>query len=81
MRVYVLACCDADGRCFGFLRNDKETVETDGKKLDETNFIKNNLAVYKRKKDTNEICMQINLGHMLLPNGRAYRVTPVRVDL
>ena len=29
-------------------------------------------------KDTNEIAMQINLGHALLKNGCEYRVTPVK---
>lgn len=70
--MYVLACCDNDGKCIGFLRNDR-TVES---KPDQ-NF--DSLMKFKSKKETGELCMQINLGHSLLPDGCPFRVTPYKV--
>ena len=68
---YYLACCDNDGRCFGYLKNDK-TVSTDpDNEVDQ-------LMAFKRKADTNEIVMQINMSHMLMPNGYPFRVVAVR---
>lgn len=69
--MYYLACCDDDGKCFGFLKYDK-TVSTDpDNEMDK-------LMSFKRKKDTNELIMQINLSNMLLPNGYPFRVTAVK---
>ena len=36
-----------------------------------------NLISFKRKRDTNEMVMQINLSHALLKDGYEYRITPV----
>lgn len=72
MAKWYLACCDNDGRCFGFLRKDRTVSTNPDAELGK-------LMSFKRKADTNEIIMQINLSHMLLPNGSAYRVTAVKV--
>ena len=69
--MYYLACCDNDGRCFGFLRKDRTVSQNPDAEMEK-------LMAFKKKKDTNEIVLQINLGHMLLPNGYKYRVTAVK---
>lgn len=68
---YYLACCDSDGRCFGFLRTDDTVSKDPDNEVDK-------LLVFKRKSDANEKVLQINLSHALLPNGFPFRVTPVR---
>ncbi len=70
--MYYLACCDDSGKCFGFLRKDK-TVSKNPDNEKET------LMSFKKKADTNEICLQINLSRMLLPNGYPFRVTAVKL--
>lgn len=69
--MWYLACCDDEGKCFGFLRKDR-TVSTDPDAEMEK------LMAFKTKKATMETIMQINLSHMLLPNGSAYRVAAVK---
>lgn len=69
--MYYLAACDNEGRCFGFLRKDRSISKNPDAEMDQ-------LMSFKRKKDTNEIVLQINLGHMLLPNGVGYRVAVVK---
>lgn len=69
--MYYLACCDNNGKCFGFLRKDRSVSRDPDNETEK-------LMAFKRKKDTNEIVLQINLGHMLLPNGCAFRVTAVK---
>lgn len=69
--MYYLAACDNDGRCFGFLRKDRMVSRDPDNEMDQ-------LMAFKRKKDTSEIVLQINLGHMLLPNGCEYRVAAVK---
>ena len=69
--MWYLACCDNDGRCFGFLRKDRTVSTNPDVELEK-------LMSFKRKADTNETIMQINLSHMLMPNGVAYRVTAVK---
>lgn len=69
--MWYLACCDNDGRCFGFLRKDRTVSTNPDKELGK-------LMSFRRKADTNETIMQINLSHMLMPNGVAYRVTAVK---
>lgn len=69
--MYYLAACDNNGKCFGFLKKDRTISKNPDADMDQ-------LMVFKRKKDTNEITMQINFGHMLLPNGPAYRVVAVK---
>lgn len=69
--MYYLACCDNNGKCFGFLRTDK-TVSTDPDKE------KDKLMKFKKKADTNEVCLQINLSHGFLPNGYPFRVAAVK---
>ena len=70
--MYCLATCNDDGRCFGFLRAD-ETIS-----INPDNEI-NKLMVFKKKREANEKALQINLGHMLLPNGKSYRVAVVKM--
>ena len=70
--MWYLACCDDEGKCFGFLRKDKTVSTNPDAELGK-------LMSFKRKADTNETIIQINLSHMLLPNGSAYRVTAVKV--
>lgn len=69
--MWYLACCDDEGKCFGFLREDK-TVCTD------VDNELNSLMKFKRKKDTTEIVLQINMSKMLLPNGYPFRVVAVK---
>ena len=69
--MYYLACCDDKGKCFGFLRKDK-TVSTDPDRE------KDQLMSFKKKVDSNETVMQINLSKLLMPNGYPYKVTPVK---
>lgn len=75
--MWILACCNDEGNCFGFLSKDR-TVITDIKLLEDSDYVKKNILSYKTKKETNEICTQINLSHALLPNGFAFRVCPVK---
>lgn len=70
--MYFLACCDNEGKCIGFLKRDKQSISTDPDRE------RNELLSFKRKQDTNEITMQINMSHLLLPNGYAFRVCAVR---
>lgn len=69
--MYYLAACDSNGKCFGFLRDDGLVSEDPDNEMDK-------LKKYKKKADANEKAMQINLGHMLLPNGSPYRVAVVK---
>lgn len=69
--MYYLAVCDSDGKCIGFLKNNMEISKNPDNELNE-------LMSFKKKSDSNEKVMQINLGHSLLPYGFPYRVTPVK---
>ena len=69
--MYYLATCDNAGKCFGFLKKDRFISTNPDAEMDK-------LMAFKRKKDTSEIVLQINLGHMLLPNGVGYRVAVVK---
>lgn len=69
--MYYLAVCDSDGKCIGFLKNNMEISKNPDDEL-------NKLMSFKKKSDSNEKVMQINLGHTLLPNGFLYRVTTVK---
>ena len=69
--MYYLAVCDNNGKCFGFLKKDRSISKNPDTEMDQ-------LMSFKRKRDTNEIVLQINLGHMLLPNGSSYRVVAVK---
>ena len=69
--MYYLAACDNKGKCFGFLRKDRTVSNDPDNEMDQ-------LMAFKRKRDTREIVLQINLGHMLLPDGCDYRVVAVR---
>lgn len=69
--MYYLAACNNEGKCFGFLKKDRSISRDPDHEMDQ-------LMAFKKKKDTNEIVMQINLGHMLLPNGPKYRVAVVK---
>lgn len=69
--MYYLATCDNTGRCFGFLKKDRTISKNPDAEI-------NQLMSFKRKSDANEIVMQINFGHMLLPNGASYRVAVVK---
>ena len=69
--MYYLAVCDSDGKCIGFLKNSMEISKNPDNELNE-------LMSFKKKSDSNEKVMQINLGHFLLPYGFPYRVPPVK---
>lgn len=69
--MYYLAVCDSDGKCIGFLKNNMEISKNPDDELNE-------LMSFKKKSDSNERVMQINLGHSLLPDGFPYRVTTVK---
>jgi len=69
--MWYLACCDSNGECFGFLRKNDTVSTNPDAEMD-------NLLSYKTKKEANEKVMQVNLGHMLLPNGAPFRITPVK---
>ena len=71
--MWYLAACDDDGKCFGFLRKDKTVSKDPDNEVDK-------LMTFKKKADTNEICMQINLSRMLMPNGFTFRVAPVKAQ-
>lgn len=68
--MWYLAACNNDGKCFGF-------VTKDGNVTEDTEDL-NKLKSFKTKKETNEIILQTNLSHMLLPNGSPYRVVAVK---
>ena len=72
--MWYLATCDSEGQCFGFLRNDFTVSKDPDNEQDK-------LMKFKRKADTNEICLKINFSHMLLPSsvGYSFRVAPVRM--
>jgi len=69
--MYYLAVCDNNGKCFGFLRKDKTVSKNPDNEMDK-------LMSFKKKADTNEICMQINMSNMLLPNRYPFRVAAVK---
>ena len=71
--MWYLATVDDEGKCFGFLKNDM-TISKD------PDNEKDQLMTFKRKADTNELCMQINFSRTLLPNsvGYSFRVAPVK---
>ena len=68
---YYLACCDDTGKCFGFLRKDNTISKTPDNEIE-------NLMSFNRKKDANEIVLQTNLSHILLPDGVPYRIAIVK---
>lgn len=74
---YVLACCNNDGICFGFLNNARQ-VETDERLLDDSRWCDKNLMTFRTKRESNETVMQINFSHLLLHNGYPFRVVAVR---
>lgn len=69
--MYYLACCDNDGRCFGFLRTDNTVSKNPYKEIDK-------LICFKKKSEASEKVMKINLSHSLLPDGFPFRVTVVK---
>lgn len=69
--MYYIACCNNDGKCFGFLRNNKTVSKDPDNEMME-------LMRFKRKSEANELVLQWNLGHMLLPNGSNFRITVVK---
>lgn len=75
MKKWVLYACDSDGRAFGMLGKNREVI------TDQAQMTKENVMLFNKKADTSELVMQINLGHMLLPNGVPYRVCPVREEV
>lgn len=68
--MYYLACCDYDGKCFGFLRQDKTVSKNPDNERDK-------LMKFKKKSDSNEIVLQINMSQML-SNGYPFRVVAVK---
>jgi len=87
--MYGLAACDHTGRCVGFVckrNNSSETFVLDDitkiRILEQShNYETDNfkLVTFKKKGDTNEIVLQNNLGHLLLPNGNPYRYVAIKV--
>lgn len=69
--MYYLATCDNKGKCFGYLRTDNTVSKNPDDEMGK-------LLCYKKKSEANEKAMQINLGHMLLPNGSDFRVAVVK---
>ena len=69
--MYYLAVCNNEGKCFGYLRIDNTVSENPDEEMDK-------LLCYKKKSEASEKAMQINLGHVLLPNGSDFRVTVVK---
>lgn len=68
--MYYLACCDSEGKCIGFLRNDRTMSEDPDNETDK-------LMAFKKKGDANETILQINMSR-LLPYGYPFRVTLVK---
>lgn len=69
--MYYLAACDEEGKCFGFLRKNGTVSEDPDNELEQ-------LMSFKKKADTNETILKINLGHAFLPNGPDFRVVAVK---
>lgn len=69
--MWYIACCDSEGKCFGFLKKNR-TVSTD------PDIDVNDLMNFRTRKQTNETCLQINLAHALLPDGPSYRAVAVK---
>lgn len=69
--MYYLACCDDNGICIGFLKKDHGVSKNPDRD-------KENLMCFAKKRDTNEIINQINLSHLLMPNGYSFRITVVK---
>ncbi len=71
--MWYLATINDEGNCFGFLKKDMTISNDPDNEKDE-------LLSYKKKADTNEICMKINFSKMLLQNsvGYSFRVAPVK---
>lgn len=69
--MYYLAVCNNDGICYGFLKKDG------GISTDPDNE-KDLLEMFRKKSEANKKCLQINLGHMLLPDGALFRVAVVK---
>lgn len=69
--MYYLATCDSEGKCFGFLKNDKTISKNPDKEMDD-------LLGFRTKAIAQEKALQINMGHLLLPNGSPYRVAVVK---
>ena len=68
--MYYLACCDSEGKCIGFLRNDRTMSKDPDSEIDK-------LMSFKKKGDANETILQINMSR-LLPYGYPFRVTLVK---
>ena len=87
--MYGLAACDHTGRCVGFVCQKKNSTKNfildDLTKIRILEQDKNyemddfKLLTFKKKGDTNEIVLQNNLGHLLLPNGNPYRYVAIKV--
>ena len=69
--MYYLACCDDNGICFGYLKKDRRVSENPDRD-------KENLMCFAKKRDANEIIMQVNLSNVLLMDGYPFRVTAVK---
>lgn len=69
--MWHLATCNDSGTCIGFLRKDRSVSENPDDEMEM-------LMAFKTKKETNEICMQINMSNKLMSNGYPFRVTPVK---
>ena len=69
--MWYLACCDDNGKCFGFLRDDGTVSENPDSEME-------SLMCFKKKSDANAKIMQINLGKSLIQNESGFRVVLIK---
>lgn len=69
--MYYLACCDDNGICIGFLKKDRRVSENPDRD-------KENLMCFTKKRDAHETINQINLSHLLMPNGYPFMVAVIK---
>ena len=69
-KLYYLAACDSEGICYGILRGDGSVSGTPDNEI-------GLLMEFDKRSDAALKAAQINLGHVLLPDGAPYRVAVV----
>ena len=68
---YYIACCDDNGKCIGYLKNDDSVSSDPDKDIDE-------LMCFDTKPAASEKVMKANLSRLLMPSGIPYRTVAVR---
>ena len=78
--MYYLACCDDNGICIGFLKKDRRVSENPDRDKENLNLDrdKENLMCFTKKRDAYKIINQINLSHLLMPNGYPFMVAVIK---